>query len=125
MLVQPMIKKPPALKANRSATQTNRGSALQTQFAPPGSNSSEGRLVFWRRPIFPGGCPPSIVGADSFHDRVRDGNGWDAVAVATRKRCLLPQQSGEGSKFFMFASLAGEKTRLFINASSPHKSVAL
>ena len=45
--------------------------------------------VFWRRPIFPGGSPPSIVGADSFHDRVRDGNGWDAIAKATRNRCLF------------------------------------
>src|SRR5581483_1303068 len=31
-------------------------------------------------PIFPGGCPPSIVGAGTFHDRVRDGNGWGHAA---------------------------------------------
>ena len=30
----------------------------------------------WQRPIFPGGYPPSIVGARSLYDRVRDGNGW-------------------------------------------------
>ena len=29
-----------------------------------------------QRPIFPGGYPPSIVGARSLYDRVRDGNGW-------------------------------------------------
>src|SRR5579871_6583328 len=42
--------------------------------------------VFWRRPIFPAGCPASIVGANGFHDRVRDGNGWDTVAMTTRNR---------------------------------------
>ena len=35
------------------------------------------------RPIVPGGCPPSIVGAGAFHDRVRDGNGWVRPARAT------------------------------------------
>ena len=37
----------------------------------------------WHRPIVPGGCPPSIVGAGAFHDRVRDGNGWVRPARAT------------------------------------------
>ena len=30
----------------------------------------------WHWPIFPQGCPCSTVGATTFHDRVRDGNGW-------------------------------------------------
>src|SRR3990172_1160371 len=29
-------------------------------------------------------CPGSIVGAEAFHFRVRDGNGWDRLALATR-----------------------------------------
>src|ERR1700730_10087617 len=29
-------------------------------------------------------CPGSIVGAEAFHDRVRDGNGWSHLAPATR-----------------------------------------
>ena len=37
----------------------------------------------WRWPIFPGGCPPSIVGAAAFHFRVRDGNGWGHRALIT------------------------------------------
>src|SRR5580765_7508195 len=38
----------------------------------------------WHRPIFPGLDDPSIVGAGAFHDRVRQGNGWDHSALATR-----------------------------------------
>ena len=45
--------------------------------------------------IYPGtglfsaeGCPPSIVGAEAFHCRVRDGNGWVHLALATKAtRC--------------------------------------
>ena len=36
-----------------------------------------------RRPIFPGGHPPSIVGTDELNCRVRDGNGWDLTAIYT------------------------------------------
>ena len=38
----------------------------------------------WHRPIFPGLGDPSIVGAGAFHYRVRNGNGWDHSALATR-----------------------------------------
>ena len=38
----------------------------------------------WHRPIFPGLGDPSIVGAGAFHCRVRNGNGWDHSALATR-----------------------------------------
>ena len=34
----------------------------------------------WHRPIVPRNCPRSIVGAGAFHDRVREGNGWDHSA---------------------------------------------
>ena len=36
-----------------------------------------------RRPIFPGGCPPSIFGAGELNFRVRDGNGWFLSASVT------------------------------------------
>jgi hypothetical protein len=36
-----------------------------------------------RRPIFPEGCPSSIVGAGGLNDRVRDGNGCDPSAEVT------------------------------------------
>ena len=38
---------------------------------------------FRRRPTLPGGLPPSTIGADRLNFRVRDGNGWDPVAMAT------------------------------------------
>src|SRR5438034_6267190 len=41
------------------------------------------RRVEWQRPIFPGGCPPSIVGADGLNCRVRDGNECFPFAIVT------------------------------------------
>ena len=41
------------------------------------------RRVEWQRPIFPGGCPPSIVGAEGLNDRVRDGNECFLFAIVT------------------------------------------
>src|SRR5947207_13955222 len=41
------------------------------------------RRVEWQRPIFPGGCPPSIVGAERLNDRVRDGNECFPFAIVT------------------------------------------
>ena len=38
-----------------------------------------------QRPIFPGGCPPSIVGDKGLYDRVRDGNGWDTFSWSPQK----------------------------------------
>ena len=46
-------------------------------------------IIFWRRPIFPEGCPSSIVGANGFHFRVRDGNGWGTAAIATRNLVFI------------------------------------
>ena len=42
----------------------------------------------WRRAIFSPGRPGNIVAAGAFHDRVRDGNGWDHAA--------LPPEIGQG-----------------------------
>ena len=38
---------------------------------------------FRRRSIFPGSCPPSIVAAKELNFRVREGNGWDLLAMTT------------------------------------------
>src|SRR5690348_16024854 len=41
------------------------------------------RRVEWQRPIFPEGCPSSIIGAERLHYRVRDGNGCFPFAIVT------------------------------------------
>ena len=38
----------------------------------------------WQRPIFPHPRECSIVGAETFHFRVRDGNGWVRLAQTTK-----------------------------------------
>src|SRR5579862_1647812 len=48
--------------------------------------AQEGR----QRPIFPQGCPCSIVGAGGLNDRVRDGNGCGPSAIVTN----LPAHTG-------------------------------
>ncbi len=40
--------------------------------------------LFWPRPIFAGGEPPTIVSAEAFQDSVRDGKSWDHLALETR-----------------------------------------
>ena len=47
-----------------------------------------------RRPIFPGGCPPSIFGAGELNFRVRDGNGWCLSASVTGINLQLPTSPG-------------------------------
>ena len=46
--------------------------------------SGEQDCFTWHRPIFSGGYPPNIVGAASFHSRVRDGSEWFHCAMDTR-----------------------------------------
>ena len=41
------------------------------------------------RPIFPGSHPPSIFGASELNYRVRNGNGWDLVAISTAYEVFL------------------------------------
>jgi hypothetical protein len=45
------------------------------------------------RPTFPGSFPPSIIGADVFNFRVRDGIGWVHVAMGTKRKNKLVVQS--------------------------------
>ena len=40
--------------------------------------------LFWPRPIFAGGEPPTIVSAEAFQDSVRDGKSWYHLALETR-----------------------------------------
>lgn len=40
--------------------------------------------LFWPRPIFAGGEPPTIVSAETFQDSVRDGKSWCHLALETR-----------------------------------------
>src|SRR3990172_765145 len=41
-------------------------------------------------------CPGSIVSAEAFHFRVRDGNGWFRLAPATRSLVRLRRPGGGG-----------------------------
>src|SRR5579885_2922249 len=41
------------------------------------------RQVGWQRPIFPWGCPQSIIGAERLNYRVRDGYGCFPFAIVT------------------------------------------
>ena len=45
-------------------------------------------LLCWRRPIFPGGFPPSIFGTIELNYRVRNGNGWTLNVINTN--CYAP-----------------------------------
>ena len=36
-----------------------------------------------RRPIFPGGCPPSIFGTNELNYCVRNGNRWTLIVINT------------------------------------------
>src|SRR5581483_7329047 len=48
-------------------------------------DATVGALIYPGTGLFStGGCPPSIVGAEAFHFRVRDGNGWVHLALSTR-----------------------------------------
>ena len=52
--------------------------------APPArTDGADDNEISRRRPIFPGGCPPSIFGAGELNFRVRDGNGWCLSASVT------------------------------------------
>ena len=48
--------------------------------------------LFRQRSTFPGSRPPSIIDAKELNYRVRDGNGWDLLAIITgffRISCTL------------------------------------
>ena len=40
-------------------------------------------IIKRQQSIFPGGHPPSILGANELNYRVRNGNGWDLAAIST------------------------------------------
>ena len=41
-------------------------------------------LIAWRRPTLTGGEPPTTIGAEELNCRVRNGNGCDLFAIATK-----------------------------------------
>ena len=51
--------------------------------ASPPSHIRKGTYGNRQRPAFPGGRPPSIIGADELNCCVREGNRWDLIAIVT------------------------------------------
>ena len=62
------------------------------------SASAGGWRAGRRRPHFPRSCPRSIVGAEAFHGRVRDGHGWVRLALATDPTAARPSTWAGRSK---------------------------
>jgi hypothetical protein len=54
------------------------------------------RRVEWQRPIFPRGCPLSIIGAERLNCRVRDGNGCFPSAIVTTPPACTSEWSFPG-----------------------------
>src|SRR5579883_2005597 len=71
-----------------------------------------GRGGAWQGPSVPAGGPASIVGAAAFHDRVRDGNGWDDRASTTRKPLV-------GAPRFELGTSWSQTTRAEPNCATP------
>ena len=42
-----------------------------------------GLFLCRHRPIFTGGCPPTIFGTSELNYRVRNGNGWTLIVIGT------------------------------------------
>jgi hypothetical protein len=59
---------------------------LERERTPKPMASGFSTSKFWRRPTLPGGLPPSTIGAVELNFRVRDGNGCDIDAMATRNQ---------------------------------------
>ena len=64
----------------------------------PAGNRGATNEISRRRPIFPGGCPPSIFGAGELNFRVRDGNGWSLSASVTGIDLQLSTRARVGAR---------------------------
>ena len=77
----------PSIADRRSPCSPSSGQTRSTSrripTAPPVKPTGLTYEISRRRPIFPGGCPPSIFGAGELNFRVRDGNGWFLSASVT------------------------------------------
>ena len=51
--------------------------------------------IIGRRPTLPHTCACSTIGAERLNCRVRDGNGWDPLAVITRNLVRNPRREHE------------------------------
>ncbi len=93
-----MPRRPPPGSSTRTAPRLDRipRRTWTRQGYPTRQQLQEQGGGWWprHRPIVPGGCPPSIVGAGAFHDRVRDGNGWVRPARATEATIGYPWAPG-------------------------------
>jgi hypothetical protein len=56
-------------------------------------------LLAWQRPTLTGGEPPTTIGAEKLNFRVRNGNGCDLLAIATK---LFEQDIIYYNDFFIF-----------------------
>ena len=77
--------------------------------------------MFRRRPTFPGGCPPSIIGAKELNYCVRYGYRCDLLAIVTE--CLFKTESEEISEiqtyslFYLLSFLLGQALDLLVSVS--------
>ena len=57
--------------------------------APP---RDDNKNTAWQRPTLAGGEPPTTIGAEKLNFRVRDGNGCDLLAIATKLMRFIPSK---------------------------------
>ena len=67
-----------------------------------------------RRPTFPGGSPPSIIGAKELNYCVRDGNRCDLLAIATAFLRVVPSKLNNTS---CFSKPSGQVIDLLVSIS--------
>ena len=60
-------------------------SRARTHKSPPVCGRRAVWILTGRRPALPHTCACSTIGAERLNFRVRDGNGWDPLAMVTRK----------------------------------------
>ena len=95
-------------RITRSSTSANISASSRTQNLAPGPRigkapplETKGLYLHERVrrcPTLPGVCTPSTIGADRLNFRVRNGNGWIPVAIATEQHlylnCHFPSLNG-------------------------------
>ena len=74
-----LIARPP----REATTPEKAGKATKPDESSSSKKNHPCRRVEWQRPIFPQGCPCSIVRAGRLNFRVRDGNGCTPSAIVT------------------------------------------
>jgi hypothetical protein len=89
---KPVLAQPPAAAPTAAALRLRKNAASAQHFVPPRSSAAG----VWDRCLavtyFRMGKPHTIIGAERFHFRVRDGIGWFPLAMATRQSWLFGQK---------------------------------